>query len=290
MLLLAGLLVAGALAFLAYTGYTALRARFGADVLAGLAPGACRRLPPIGSDQHYTVFLDPGHGSPDPGTSGVTAGGRVYEKDLALATAQTLATLLRRRGFTVVLSRTRDGPVARLSAADAQSGAYSLAGNHQDLAARVNCANAAHAKLLLSLHFNGFDDPTVGGAETFYDTARPFSTQSLRLAGLVQRNVIAQLAAAGWQIPDRGVADDATGVGEAVGAEAAAYGHLYELGPAQAGYLDEPSAMPGVLVEPLFLSDPVEATIAASGRGQQAIAAGLADAMAQFVQGAAAGG
>ena len=61
-----------------------------------------------------------------------------------------------------------------------------------------------------------------------------------------------------------------------------AYGHLLLLGPAKQGYFSTPSTMPGALVEPLFITDPFEGTIAASIRGQQVIAAGLARAIEQY--------
>jgi N-acetylmuramoyl-L-alanine amidase len=43
-----------------------------------------------------------------------------------------------------------------------------------------------------------------------------------------------------------------------------------------------PSTMPGALVEPLFITDPFEASIAASLHDQQVIAAGLARAIEQY--------
>ncbi len=48
------------------------------------------------------------------------------------------------------------------------------------------------------------------------------------------------------------------------------------------GYFSTPSQMPGALIEPLFITDPFEGTIAASATGQQAIATGLAQAVAQY--------
>jgi N-acetylmuramoyl-L-alanine amidase len=249
------------------------------------APGACQMLTPLGDGRRLTVFLDAGHGRPDPGTSGVTASGQpVLEKDLTLATVLPLAELLRADGYTVVLARTQDVSVAPLSAADTPDGVFSVAGKHKDLEARIACANTAHAQVLVSLHFNGYADPGVGGTETFYDDARPFSAQNRRLAQLVQQNVLAQLRAAGWAVPDRGSAPDSSDAEPALSAAAAAYKHLLELGPAQPGYLDAPSQMPGVLCEPLFLTNPQEATIAASARGEQAIADGIRTAIEQFTQ------
>jgi N-acetylmuramoyl-L-alanine amidase len=246
--------------------------------------GACQTLAPEGQDRHRTVFIDPGHGSPDPGASGVTAAGQpVEEKDLTLATALRLARILRGDGYRVVLARVQDRTVARLTSADLSRGAFTVAGDHKDLVARVACANAAHAQVLVSLHYNAFSDPAVGGVETFYDDARPFSKQNLQVAQLVQRNIITELAAAGWQVPDRGVTPDSSVQAPTLSQIAAAYPHLLELGPAQPGYLDRPSTMPGVLCEPLFLTNPAEASVAASGAGQDAIARGIAQGVEQFL-------
>jgi len=61
-----------------------------------------------------------------------------------------------------------------------------------------------------------------------------------------------------------------------------AYGHLVLLGPAKPGYLPTPSHMPGALVEPLFITDPFEGSIASSAHGQRVIAGGLARAIGQY--------
>ena len=84
------------------------------------------------------------------------------------------------------------------------------------------------------------------------------------------------------EFPDDGVVSDVTLGGPALTGAAAAYGHLLLLGPAQPGYFSTPSQMPGALIEPLFITDPFEATIAASGPGQHAIAAGLDRAVEQY--------
>jgi N-acetylmuramoyl-L-alanine amidase len=60
---------------------------------------------------------------------------------------------------------------------------------------------------------------------------------------------------------------------------AVSYGHLMLLGPAESGYFTTPSEMPGALIEPLFLTDPFEASIAASTSGQQVIAGSVAAAV-----------
>jgi N-acetylmuramoyl-L-alanine amidase len=180
------------------------------------------------------------------------------------------------------MSRVDDQLVITPSAADVGDGELTLTGEHEDTAARIACANAAHADLLISLHFDAFSDPTVGGTETIYDSARPFSAANERFAALAQSDVLAQFHAASWAVPNRGAADDSTVGTPSYTTEAASYGHLLELGPAAPGWLSDPSAMPGILIEPLFLTRPSEADVAASAGGQQAIARGLTQAVDAF--------
>ena len=116
---------------------------------------------------------------------------------------------------------------------------------------------------------------------TGYDADRPFSAENLRLATLVQNDVLDAMNARGWQIPDDGVVQD-SGLGSASSAAAVAYDHLLLLGPAEAGYFSTPSTMPGALIEPLYVTDPFEASIAVSAQGQQVIAGGIAEAVSQY--------
>jgi N-acetylmuramoyl-L-alanine amidase len=252
-------------------------------VTAGTAPGTCLAFDPRSGERHITVFVDPGHGGVDVGTSGTTSDGTtLYEKDLALETGLDLLGLLRNNGYHVVMSRIDDRLLIRPNARDLSGDVLTLTGVHDDIEARIACANAAHARVLVSIHFNAFMDPMINGTETIYDSARPFSALNLRLATLMQRAVLARFHAAGWAVPDRGVIDDSAVGTPALTAEAASYGHLLELGPAAAGWLKHPSAMPGILIEPLFLSHPAEADVATSKEGQQVMARGMADALNTF--------
>lgn len=249
------------------------------------AAGACKTLAPTARGRGQAVFLDAGHGGPDPGASGATTAGKpVHESQLTLPVALAAAASLRAAGYRVTLSRTVDTSVARLGPGDvSQSGLLSLAGEHADTQARVTCANRSGAAVLVSIHFNAFSDPTARGSLTAYDSVRTFSASNRQLAQLVEGSVVAALDAAGWQVPDRGIIDDATLNAPSLSPEANAYGHLLLLGPAAAGWLSSPSSMPGVLVEPFFLTNPTEATVAADPVGQQAIAAGITRAIEQFL-------
>jgi hypothetical protein len=132
--------------------------------------------------------------------------------------------------------------------------------------------------------------PQNAGSVTAYDPDRSFSPVNKRLAGLLQSDVLSAMNAQGWDIPDGGAEPD-TGLGSYVGsptdgglaAAAAAYDHLLLIGPAMSGFFSTPSQMPGAVIEPLYLTDPFEGSIAASTRGQQTIARGIATAVEQFL-------
>jgi N-acetylmuramoyl-L-alanine amidase len=243
--------------------------------------GACKLFAPLRSSRGLTVFLDAGHGGPDPGAVGVTSSGRVItEARETLAVVRDAMALLRGDGFTVVVSRTGAGPVARLGPGDRSGHLLTADGVRDDVAARDVCANLAHASALVGVYYNS-GAAGAAGCITVYDPARPFAAASRRLARLLQSAVLGAMNRRGWQIPDAGVASD-TGLGSAVTAADAAYGHLILLGPAKRGYFTTPSLMPGAVIEPLFITDPFEASIAASPGGQQVIATRLAHAVEEY--------
>ena len=252
----------------------------GQPVMPGLAAGACMAFAPAGGRAAKTVFIDPGHGGLDPGVVGMAGGQQVLEKTVTLSVGTLLGRMLRDDGYRVVLSRTGDSAVVQLAAADSVNGAMTAAAVHRDLVARIACANAASAAALLSIHFDAFDDPGVAGAETFYDAARPFAASNRQLATYLQSALVA-----GVGMTDRGVWTD-DGVGTSLTTEAALYDHLVLLGPAASGWVDQPSQMPGALVEPLFLTNPSDARTAIDPAGQEKIAESLHQGITKFLSGA----
>ena len=236
---------------------------------------------PTGAPRHLTVFLDAGHGGPDPGAVGTTESGRtIYEADLTLRVELDTTAILRAAGFRVVVSRTRDTSVLRLGPGDLSGRVFTVQGSHHDVLARDVCANEAHANLLVGIYFDA-GAPSYAGAVTGYDAVRPFARENLRFAELLQADVLNAMNAQGWGIPSEGVQSD-TGLGSALNSEALAYGHLVLLGPAYGDYVATPSRMPGALIEPLFITDPFEGSIAASRHGQEVIARAMAKAIDQY--------
>jgi N-acetylmuramoyl-L-alanine amidase len=248
--------------------------------LPGVEAGACMSLPPTQAGSGQTVFIDPGHGGLDPGVVGMVSGQQVLEKDAALAVAGRLSDLLRADGYRVVMARTQDSTVLRLTTTDSVMGSLTASAEHRDLAARAACANAAGAAALLSIHFDAFGDPSVGGTETFYDSARTFAVESQRLAVDLQAALVSAL-----RTPDRGVWTDDQLAAPTLTSSGSTYGHLIELGPMSAGWVDSPSLMPGALVEPLFLTNPAEARLASDPSGQQKIAVALEAGLVKYLTG-----
>lgn len=115
--------------------------------------------PKVSSRKISTIYLDPGHGGKDVGNH---TGWR-YEKTYTLALASELRDQLKKAGFNVVLTRTKDKFV--------------------ELDSRPDLANRSHADLFVSLHFNATETGKneVSGAETYCIT--PFGASSSNAQG-----------------------------------------------------------------------------------------------------------
>lgn len=238
-------------------------------------PEACRAFAPSGRWNGSTVFLNPGHGGPDPGAvprHGVTS---QTEKVFTNAIAQEALPLLRDAGYRVVLSRTSDSSVARLRTGDLRGGSLTVPAARREIFARINCANAADADILVSVHLNANADRTAAGAETLYNTNRDFSARSRALARALHGSIVGSMRDSGWQIRDRGLTTDGSGRGEPHTREPSAYGQLLELGPAAPPWFTSPSRMPGAVIEPLFLTNAEEARRVSTPGGRTAVVRGL---------------
>lgn len=253
--------------------------------------GACTAFDPTTGNNGKTVFLDAGHGGIDPGGIGTTESGEtVDESTVNLAIELDTMAILRAHGYRVVVSRTSNSSVVRLSASDVDGKLLTLQGAHDDVAARDICANLSGADALVGIYMDASNTSETAGSVTLYDQDRPFSVQNQRLADLLQSDVLATMNAQGWQIPDDGVQPD-SGYGSSDGdpaagglaAESAAYDHLMLIGPASSGYFTTPSNMPGAVIEPLYLTDPFEGSIAVDPSDQQVIAQGIAKAVESYL-------
>jgi N-acetylmuramoyl-L-alanine amidase len=217
-----------------------------------------------------TVFLDPGHGGKEIGSSSSGDGGPLLiEKDVNLRVANRMAALLKETGLSVVQSRTGDAQV---------NGTRDLTGDGKvnlsdDLQARVDAANAAGADLFVAVHFNGISDPGKKGTQTFYSEGRPFSGRSKALAELVQAGVIRAVKGAGYEPVDRGATADSRVLGQ--------NSHYYVLGP-ESPIIKRASGMPGIIGEALFLTNPEDAQALRHDKVVEAVARGYVDGILAY--------
>jgi N-acetylmuramoyl-L-alanine amidase len=208
-----------------------------------------------------TVAIDAGHGGPDPGAVRGTA----YEKTANLGIAVRLRAMLLGAGVNVVMTRTSDTRVNRGLVDWTRDGKVVY---RDELAARIEIANAARADVFLALHNNG-TPPGVGGTETWYDRTRSFAATNRMLATTVQAQLMAflrTLRTSAWYPKDRGV--------KAL--------DFYVLRSYLPGYCDRPTLMPGILPESLAMGSPYEVRLMESSRGQQVIAEAYYEGLVRF--------
>ncbi|MCI0832284.1 MAG: N-acetylmuramoyl-L-alanine amidase [Chloroflexi bacterium] len=224
---------------------------------------------PIYHGGPYTVAIEAGHGGPGWfGASGYGPnGGRLIEKDLALDTALRLDELLRAAGFETVLVRDGDFTLTRFDGADYRSNMIA------ETQARVDLVNASRADVLVSIHFNGSAYSSLRGTETYYNPDRPFGAESYALASFMQAAVLSALAGLEHDVNDRGVRNDAEVGGDPNNA------HSYLLGTND-GF--RASLMPGVISEPLFLSNATDAARIAEEETRQRLAEAYRDGIVAY--------
>lgn len=120
---------------------------------------------------HKVIIVDPGHGGFDPGKPGVKG---EDEKHLNLKIALLLRDYLQNAGAIVLMTRTTDDDVDGIE------------GKHKsrDMVERKKIADAGD--ILVSIHQNSFTQPSVHGAQVFYNGK---SEEGKRLAQTIQATI-----------------------------------------------------------------------------------------------------
>jgi N-acetylmuramoyl-L-alanine amidase len=194
-----------------------------------------------------TVVLDPGHGGHDTGAVGPSG---LMEKDVVLDLALRLRWLLTTRlGIRVIMTRTEDVFVP--------------------LQERTAIANRAKADFFLSLHMNGATTRGAGGFETYYFTREP-SDSDARASAQRENLVIESNGAAGKDLEsllkitlaDMAVTRDMRESSELAEFVLSSLDTLLKVenrgvksGPF---YVLATAAMPAILVESAFITNPKE--------------------------------
>ncbi|QHW29558.1 N-acetylmuramoyl-L-alanine amidase [Paenibacillus rhizovicinus] len=116
-----------------------------------------------------------------------------------------------------------------------------------ELADRAAMANDWHADVLVSIHGNAFEDKSVAGTETYYRYANGHP-----LATIIHNQLLGAL-----DFQDRGVKEESLKVLSL-------------------------SAMPAILIEPGYVTNPAEEAVMQSDDGQSRAAQAIADGLKQY--------
>ncbi len=124
-----------------------------------------------------TVIIDPGHGEPDGGTTGVSG---VSESKINLEISEKISAKLNKKCYNVVMTR------------ETEEGIYSKGKSIKekklsDMHNREELLNGLDADLFLSIHLNFFSDPSVFGAQVFYSKNKE---ESKEVAEAIRRSLI----------------------------------------------------------------------------------------------------
>ncbi len=214
--------------------------------------------------EFITIAVDPGHGGE---LSGAVGRDGTREADINLDIGLRLARMLEGAGVGVVLTRSAD--VFVNEPPEERTGDGVIDGD-DELAARPDLANLARADLFLSIHNNNAVNKSTGGPSTLYYDERPFGARSVRLARIVQDEMLAALG---------GISD---------GYEPYDHGTLIYPYYVLRGYdpprLRRPTQMPGVLSEGMFLSNERELRYLKRPAVRARMAVAYYDAIARYLE------
>jgi N-acetylmuramoyl-L-alanine amidase len=224
-----------------------------------------------------TVVLDPGHGGAFP-HDGAHGRGGLVEKDVALAVARKLKTILERSGASVVLTREADVDVP--------------------LGQRAQLANEASGDLFLSIHCNSMetsrDRQITRGVETYFLSPDPTDAEAKLLAEMENGGPAAMPMPKKKADPVSGILADLALTqarnDSAVLAQIVQRNIVGGAGSPNRGVRQAPflvlsgTKMPSALVEIGFISHPSEGPLLANEQHQDRIAQALATAVEEFAE------
>jgi N-acetylmuramoyl-L-alanine amidase len=242
----------------------------GSPATAGERPGPAAPRPtrPAEALAVRTVVIDPGHGGENVGAQGP---GGTLEKGVALAIARKLrAELVNARGLQVFLTREKDVDVA--------------------LDERTAIANNYKADLFVSIHANASRARGAKGSEVYflsYQASDDESRLAAQLEGaaepLPEAPAGSDLALILWDMAQAEHLEESSALASRIQEELAVVTGSEGRGVKQAPFrVLVGAAMPAVLVEVAFISNPEEEKLLSSDAYQQKIAASLARGIERF--------
>lgn len=243
-------------------------------------------------DAEHVVCIDAGHGGWDTGRTR-EANARapaILEKEITLGMAWMLKERLEEDGYGVVMTRS-SGLAVNTFNEDVNGDGETLqdsqqAGDRDELQARINICNEARADVMLSLHLNGFDDPAARGYEVLYTPQpyREFGDINADLANYVYRAIGDAYREVGFETTPRGAIpdDELNAVMHDQGVET----NLIMTGPgvSNADYTITPTNMPGVVIEPVFITNDDDAAFIADPANQRLLVDAYASAINTYFE------
>jgi N-acetylmuramoyl-L-alanine amidase len=234
------------------------------------APGAAQPL--------RLIVLDAGHGGHDAGATGPTG---IQEKDVVLDVTRRVARMMEESGLgiKVVLSRTADVFVP--------------------LRDRTNFANKQRADLFVSIHANAHPRSVSEGVETYFLSSEASDTEARQTAAIENGAVQLETPASRqktdavksilWDLAQSEFQQESSFLAETVQDSMTRSLRLVNRGVKQAGfYVLGGAAMPAILIEIGFLTNPKEekklATPEYREAAAKAIYAGLSDYKRRYDQ------
>jgi len=216
------------------------------------------------------VVVDPGHGGVDLGAVGPTG---LQEKDVALSVSRKLRAMVQNNlGFQVFLTRDRDQDIS--------------------LDERAAIANNYKADLFVSIHANAYRAKNAVGSEVYFLSYQASDDESRRVALTEGAAAPRDAPASGsdlslilWDMAQAEHLEESSALAARIEEELATATGNEARGVKQAPFrVLVGAAMPAVLVEMAFISNPEEEKQLASDVYQNKVAGALARAVARFAK------
>ncbi len=217
------------------------------------------------------VMLDPGHGGIDTGAIG---GNGSKEKHVVLAIAKNVRTILRNRGIDARLTRTGDTFIP--------------------LYDRVEIAHQHGADLFMSIHADGFTNPSAAGASVFALSNRGASSAMAKylsdrenaaddVAGKKATDKDHLLQQVLFDLVQTDTIKNSLTLGSHILRQIKPVHRLHSRNTEQAAFvvLKSPS-IPSVLVETSFITNPQEEKLLGTTAFRQKIASAIADGIISY--------
>jgi len=249
-------------------------------MLAVLAWFAFQPAPRRSDDGSLVVVIDAGHGGKDPGCNGA---GEIWEKQVTLGVALKLGKLLQDslKDVKVLFTRKTDVFV--------------------ELWQRPDLANKNNADLFISIHCNSSTNTTAAGSETYsmglHKTEGNLAVAKRENSAITHESNYQNNQNYGGFDPNSAEShiiftlfqhafmEQSLGFAQKVERQIASFGKIKSRGVKQAGFLVLwRTAMPNVLVELGFLTNPADRAVLKTADGQQEISQAIYRAVKQFKQ------